>query len=180
MTTVADIVRDGWSALPGAFAWLLVVMGLSKVLFRSFFAAELSAWLQKRNAGRINELKRADWELRRNTKFQPGQRPDDDMTALPQLAKSERAERVALVEQLRRNTLPIRAVAWLLGCGFCQAAWAAVFCFAATSRDWQQLAPTCLAYAAVSAALLTMPGTFTNSRQRPPAGDPRRITGCGG
>jgi hypothetical protein len=150
MTTVADIVRDGWSALPGAFAWLLVVMGLSKVLFRSFVAAELSAWLQGRNAGRINELKRADWELRRNAKFQPGVRPDDDMTALPPLTQAERAERVALVEQLRRNTLPIRALAWLLGCGFCQAAWAAIICFAVTANEWWQLIPTCLAYAAAA------------------------------
>jgi hypothetical protein len=150
MTTVADIVRDGWSALPGAFAWLLVVMGISKVVFRSFVAAELSAWLQKRNAGRINELKRADWELRRNTKFQTGMRADDDMTALPPLTEAERAERIALVEQLRSNTLPIRALAWLLGCGFCQAAWAAVICFTVTSRDWWQLAPTCLAYAAIT------------------------------
>jgi hypothetical protein len=150
MTTVADIVRDGWSALPGAFAWLLVVMGLSKVLFRSFVAAELSAWLQKRSAGRINELRRADWELRRNTRFQPGLRPDDDMAALPPLTDAERADRIALVEQLRRNTLPIRALAWLLGCGFCQAAWAAAICFAVTSSDWWQFVPTCLAYAAVA------------------------------
>jgi len=153
MTTVADIVREGWSALPGAFAWLLVVMGLSKVLFRSFFAVELSAWLQKRNAGRINELKRADWELRRNTRFQPGLRPDDDMTALPPLSEAERAERVALVEQLRRNTLSVRAVAWLLGCGFCQAAWAAVICFLVTSCDWWQLLPTCFAYGALASWL---------------------------
>jgi hypothetical protein len=150
MTTVADIVRDGWSALPGAFAWLLVVMGLSKVLFRSFVGAELSAWLQKRNAGRINALKRADWELRRNTKFRPGMRPEDDMTALPQLTEGELADRAALVEQLRRNTLPIRALAWLLGCGFCQAAWSGAICFATTSYEWQQLVPTCLAYAAVA------------------------------
>jgi hypothetical protein len=175
MTTVADIVRDGWSALPGAFAWLLVVMGLSKVLFRSFFAAELSAWLQKRNSGRINELKRADWELRRNTKYQPGLRPDDDMTALPPLTETERAERVALVEQLRRNTLPIRALGWLLGCGFCQAAWAAAICFAMTSRDWWQLVPTCLAYAAVAGLFSDRPifaatPTATHGAQSRPCG----------
>lgn len=119
-----NTINNYSTCIPGAFAWLLVVMGLSKVIFRNFVAAELSAWVQKRNAGRINELKRADWELRRNTKYQPGLRPDDDMTALPPLTEFERAERVALIEQLRRNTLPIRALGWLLGCGFCQAAWA--------------------------------------------------------
>jgi len=173
MTTVADIVRDGWSALPGAFAWLLVVMGLAKVLFRSFFAAELSAWLQSHNAGRVNELKRADWELRRNAKFQPGMRPDDDMNAQPPLTDSERAERVALVEQLRSNTLPIRALGWLMGCGFCQAAWSAAICFAATTQDWWQLVPTCLAYAALATLsrerfkLTTTPTAGPGAQPRP-------------
>jgi len=121
-----------------------------KVIFRSFLATELSAQLQNCQAGRINELKLADWELCRNTRFQSGMGLDDDMMALPPLTEAQRAERVGLVEQLRRNTLAVRAAAKLLGCGFCQAAWAAAICFAVTSSGWGQLVATCLAYAAVA------------------------------
>jgi hypothetical protein len=150
MITVADMVQGGWDTLPGVAAWALVVAGLATVLFRSFPAMEISARLGAINSRRINKLRKADWELRHNTKVYPGVQSDDDLSSRPKLTDEERKEREKIVADATPTSMPMRMLTWGLSCGFCQSSWAALICFLFSSNSWSQLIPTCLAYAVFS------------------------------
>lgn len=59
MVTASDIVRDGWSAAPGAIFWMFVVWGLGKAIFRGFWAQELRMRLDRRHARRLDAIRQA-------------------------------------------------------------------------------------------------------------------------
>jgi len=112
----------------------------------------------RRQARRLDAVRKAQWELRSGKKFTPeAARNKDALAAAPPLAESDLAERRTFLDQQVAATVWLRGFRYLLGCAFCQTFWAATLCFAASSvfaassgLSWLDWIPTCMGYAGVS------------------------------
>jgi len=186
MVTVSDIVRDGWTAVPGAIFWVFVVLGLGKAVFRGFLAQELRVRLDHKQGRKLGDIRRVQWELNTGKKFTPeAARNKDAVAAAPTLTESEMVERREFLAQNVRATIWLRGFRYLFDCAFCQEFWAAAMICLVARTPWNDCFPTCLAYAGIGAWLLG------RERTTAPAAGPdmigpaqRRVgppgPGCGG
>ena len=172
MTTIHQLdTVGGWLAFA---AWTLVVLGISKALFRSFPAEEFLAWWMSRMSRAAAAIHRMRWELQHNVVWSPDVAQGDPMAAQVALTPDERETRKHALDRLRAGTTPHRAVLYLLACVACQSFWMALGVLAIVNGTFDL--PSAFAYS-TAAWLVVGRGT-----SRAPVQAPKGCTGigCGG
>ena len=172
MTTIHQLdTVGGWLAFA---AWTLVVLGVSKALFRSFPAEEFRAWWMSRMSRAAAAIHRVRWELQHNLVWNPDVAQGDPMVAQVALTPDERDARKHTLDRLRAGTTPHRAVLYLLSCVACQCFWMALGVLAVVNGTLDL--PSAFAYS-TAAWLVTGRGTVSAAM---PAPNARAGRGCGG
>jgi len=146
--------------------WTFVIWSMAQAVFRSFPAAELQA-MMKLKPQRSREMQQLMWELRNRTAWDPRLAKGDTLVEPQRLNEHEIEERLVRLQKVKRKTLSVRAMSYLLTCVFCQHVWASVMlvgCFTPWSSVWTDVIPTALAYAGLATVGLSM---FTPTVTRP-------------
>ena len=135
-----------------AAAFVFVLLGLHRVIFRSFLTRELRWRWEARDRPRLQELHRLHAEITHGKEYQrdathPG------LQAQRNLTEAEIEARRRRLEELSRVSLGQRALLYLANCPFCQSAWLALLVSLAAGCGWQAI-PNALGYAAVVALVL--------------------------
>ena len=135
-----------------AVAFVFVLLGLHRVMFRSFLARERRWRWDARERPRIQELQRLHAEITHGKEYQrdgthPGLQAQRDLTDAEIEARRRR------LEELSRVSLGQRALRYFANCAFCQSAWLTLLVSLAAGCGWQAV-PNALGYAAIIALVL--------------------------
>ena len=143
---------DSPGAALQAAAFVFVLVGLHRAIFRSFLARELRWRWEARDRPRIQELQRLHAEITHGKEYQrdathPG------LQAQRELTDAEIETRRHRLEELSRVSLGQRALRYFANCPFCQSAWVALLVSLAAGCGWHAL-PNALGYAVIIALVL--------------------------
>jgi hypothetical protein len=152
MVTVSELVIRGWFAVPGAIAWIFVIIGTTHCLFRSFLKAELDALRSRRDDPNMARLRILDAELRSGREYQarPKNGNTDPLMEPRKLDPEEIADRRELYGLLQSKTIWKRFFNWACDCHFCHTFWVAVGWYWFTNGLSVDLPATCLMFAAIA------------------------------
>lgn len=146
---------EGSIGYPGliAFAlWSLAAWGLARAIFRSYWGSSVLAKLDLYGRSRVDEMKRAQWELENGLIWNRdlARNIDDPHAARVKLSAEAVAIRRAALAQQARLTIWLRLARYGLTCVFCQTFWVSLgLLLIANGFSWRAI-PTAAAYAAAA------------------------------
>lgn len=180
MLTVSGM--GGWQAVPALLGWSLVVLGVSKAVFRSFPAEELKAKLNHWFSARAADMRRLRWEIQHGKEYSRELAQGDQMAASRELSEAQVRVRMAKMSGFESRTRGLRVIMYLLQCVACQCFWSALALGVVTgvlSGGLVELVLTALMYSAAAPLLhgLTRGATVVGSPGKPQPGCP--AGGCG-
>ncbi len=178
MPTISQI--DSFADVCQVVMWCFVVWSVAQAVFRSFPAAELSASLM--NPQRARTMQRLMWELRNQTAWDPRLAKGDKLAEPRMLGDEELQARAARLEKMKQQTLPARALSYLLTCAFCQNTWVSLVVVGISTswlNFWSEAIPTALAYAGLTTVALSL-FTSTAASDKSIVESSCSRKGCGG
>ena len=159
-------------------AWTFAVVALTKAIFGSFPAMEVSWWLHQRGAGRREKMTRLNWEVTNRARFDPDVVSKSPHAAKQNLTTAEHARKLAELQKLARGSLPWRAGQFFAGCFACQSFWSAAVLYLAVGGPAIEVFTSALGYSGAAVAM-KMLLTAASTPDKPTGKQNRGCSGCG-